>query len=56
MTNPNDASSSASLLGKLSRGHPKTYSAEELEKRTKRLAEARLKRWAKNRNKKGRGK
>jgi hypothetical protein len=37
----------ASQLGKLAAGKPKTYSAAEIERRKKRLAEARLKRWPK---------
>ena len=35
----------ASELGKMARGVPKKYSKSEIAKRTKRLAEARKKRW-----------
>lgn len=37
----------AQALGRLARGVPKSYTREEIEARTKRLAEARLKRWPK---------
>ena len=36
----------AQALGRRAKGVPKNYSAVELEIRKKRLAEARLKRWA----------
>jgi hypothetical protein len=38
----------ASALGKLAKGKPKNFSPEELERRKKRLAKARKKRWPKN--------
>jgi hypothetical protein len=37
----------AQSLGRLARGVPKKYSSAEIQRRTKRLAEARKKRWAK---------
>jgi len=37
----------AQTLGRLARGKPKKYTAAELERRKKRLAEARKKRWPK---------
>jgi hypothetical protein len=39
----------AQQLGKLARGKEKHYSPAEIKKRTKRLAEARKKRWARKR-------
>jgi hypothetical protein len=39
----------ASELGKLGRGVPKNYTTAELERRRKRLAAARKKRWPKKR-------
>jgi hypothetical protein len=39
----------AQQLGRLARGKPKRYSPAEIKKRTKRLAEARKKRWLKKR-------
>jgi len=36
----------AQALGRLARGIPKNYSLDELEARTKRLKNARAKRWA----------
>lgn len=36
----------AQALGRRAKGVPKSYSPEELQARTERLAEARLKRWA----------
>jgi hypothetical protein len=39
----------AQQLGRLARGKEKHYSPAEIKKRTKRLAEARKKRWAKKR-------
>jgi hypothetical protein len=39
----------ASTLGKMARGKPKKYSTEELQKRAKRLAEARKRRWPEKR-------
>jgi hypothetical protein len=36
----------AQKLGRLARGKPKQYSPAEIKKRTKRLAAARKKRWA----------
>jgi hypothetical protein len=38
-------SKAASALGRLARGVPKTYTDEERERRRKRLAELRKKRW-----------
>ena len=37
----------AQTLGRLAAGKPKNYTAAELARRTKRLADARLKRWKK---------
>ena len=37
----------ASALGKLAKGKPKTLTKAEIEHRTKRLADARRKRWPK---------
>ena len=37
----------AQALGRLGRGKPKNYTAAELARRKKRLADARLKRWKK---------
>ena len=37
----------ASALGKLAKGRPKNYTAQELQARRERLARARLKRWPK---------
>jgi hypothetical protein len=37
----------AQQLGRMAAGKPKHYSAAEIKKRKKRLAEARKKRWAK---------
>jgi len=37
----------AQKLGRLARGVPKNYTAAELARRKKRLADARLKRWKK---------
>lgn len=37
----------ASALGKMAKGAPKNLSAEEIERRTKQLSEARKKRWPK---------
>ena len=37
----------AQALGRSAKGKPKQYSAEEIAKRTERLAEARKKRWNK---------
>jgi len=37
----------AQALGRLGRGKPKSYTAAELARRKKRLADARLKRWKK---------
>jgi hypothetical protein len=39
----------ASALGKLAKGKPKKFSAEELKKRSVRLAKARKKRWREKR-------
>ncbi len=41
--------SHASALGKLAKGKPKSFTHAELERRKKRLAEVRLKRWPKKR-------
>jgi len=38
----------AQALGRLGKGIPKNYTEEEIEKRTKRLTEARKKRWIKD--------
>ena len=45
----------AQALGRLARGIPKTYSPSELAARTKRLSEARAKRWAGHKKKVGSG-
>jgi hypothetical protein len=37
----------AQALGRLAKGVPKQFSREEIERRSKRLAAARLKRWPK---------
>ena len=41
----NEASRAAQLLGRMSKGKPKNYTPEEIEKRRIRFAEARKLRW-----------
>lgn len=40
----------AQRLGRMAKGVPKTYTQAELDRRTKRLSEARKKRWSKHRS------